>query len=118
MNLQENILRVKELMGINESERQTFDFSKLVDGGVLWVTQPYENGEMVPANWEGDSNIITLWNVKHLEEGQEWVFDAINNLKPEAIEYWTNEGQYGLSQDKYDQILRSIQMVNQEQSPS
>jgi len=99
-------------MGINESERQTFDFSELVNNGVLWVTQPYENGKRVPANWEGDSNIITLWNLKNPEMGQEWVFDAINHLKPEAIEFWTNQGQFGLSQEKYQQILRSIKMVD------
>jgi hypothetical protein len=112
MNLQENILRIKEMMGINESEREIFDFSDLVNKGVLWVTEPHVNGELVPSNWEGDSNIVTLWNLKNPELGQEWVYDAIRHPKPEAIQYWTNEGQFSLSQEKYQQILRSIKMFN------
>jgi len=101
-------------MGLNESERKTFDFSDLVNRGVLVVTHPYENGEMVPANWEGDSNLITLWNIKHPEPGQEWVYDAIKHPKFDAIDYWTNQGQFTLSDEKYNQILRSIDMVSQE----
>jgi len=112
MNLQENILRIKEMMGINESEREIFDFSDLVNKGVLWVTEPHVNGELVPSNWEGDSNIVTLWNLKNPEQGQEWVYDAIKHPKSEAIQYWTNEGQFSLSQEKYEQILRSIKMLN------
>ncbi len=73
MNLQENISRIKEVMGINESERETLDFANLIKKGVLWVTEPYVNGNLVPANWEGDSNIVTLWNLKYPEQGQEWV---------------------------------------------
>jgi hypothetical protein len=112
MNLQENIQRIKEVMGISESEREIFDFSDLVNKGVLWVTEPHVNGELVPANWEGDSNIVTLWNLKNPEQGQEWVYDAIKHPKSEAIQYWTNEGQFNLSQEKYEQILRSIKMLN------
>jgi hypothetical protein len=69
VNLHENILRIKEVMGLTESKRKIFDFSDLVDKGILWVTQPHENGKLVPSNFEGDSNIITLWNLKHPEEG-------------------------------------------------
>jgi hypothetical protein len=112
MNLHENILRIKEMMGIKENERQVFDFSELVDKGVLVVTEPYMDGEKVPANWEGDSNVITLWNLKNPEKGQEWVYDAVKNPKPEAIDFWTNKGQFTLSDEKYQQILRSIEMLN------
>ena len=111
-NLQENISRIKQVMGITESEREIFDFSDLVNKGVLWVTEPHVNGELVPSNWEGDSNIITLWNLKYPEKGQEWVYDAIKHPKPEAVQYWTSEGQFSLSQEKYEQILRSIEMLN------
>jgi hypothetical protein len=100
------------VMGITESEREIFDFSDLVNKGVLWVTEPHVNGELVPSNWEGDSNIITLWNLKYPEKGQEWVYDAIKHPKPEAVQYWTNESQFSLSQEKYEQILRSIEMLN------
>jgi hypothetical protein len=113
MNLQENILRIKEMMGLTESEREVLDFSDLVNKGVLWVTEPYENGELVPSNWDGDSNIITLWNLKYPEEGQEWAYDAIKHSKPEAIQFWTEKGQHNLSQEKYEQILRSIDMLNE-----
>lgn len=110
VNLHENILRIKEVMGLTESKRKIFDFSDLVDKGILWVTQPHENGKLVPSNFDGDSNIITLWNLKHPEEGQEWVYDIIKYPKPESIKFWTEKGQFGLSQEKYEQILRSIEM--------
>jgi hypothetical protein len=118
MNLQENILRIKEMMGLSESEREIFDFSDLVNKGVLWVTEPHVNGELVPSNWEGDSNIVTLWNLKNPEQGQEWVYDAIKHPKLEAIQYWTNEGQFSLSREKYEQILRSIEMLNRKTEDS
>jgi hypothetical protein len=111
MNLKENISRIKEMMGISESERKTLNFSYLVNKGVLWITEPYENGELVPSNWYGDSNIVTLWNLQNPEEGQEWVYDAIKHPKSEAIQYWTDEGQFALSKEKYEQILRSIKMM-------
>ena len=110
MNLNEDISRLKELMGIHESKRKRFDFRKLVDNGILWVTQPYVNGKKDSPNWEYDSNIVTLWNLKYPEPGQEWVFDAINHPKHDSIDYWTEKGQDTLEDDKYYQILRSIDL--------
>jgi hypothetical protein len=102
----------KQEQNENVSERQRFDFQQLVDSGVLWITQPHVNGQRVEPNWKGDSNVITLWNIEHPEEGQEWVHDAIKHPKPEAIEWWTQEGQDTLSDAKYRQILRSIKLVD------
>jgi predicted double-glycine peptidase len=98
----------------SESKRQRFNFQKLVDDGVLWITQPHVNGQRVKPNWEGDSNVITLWNIEHPEEGQEWVHNAIKYPKPEAINWWTEKGQDTLSDAKYRQILRSIKLVDSE----
>lgn len=111
MTLYENISRVKELMGIiYESQRTKFDFNELVDKGIVWITEPYHNGKKDEPNWEFDSNVITLWNLEHPEQGQEWVFDAIKNPKKEAIGWWTEKGQQTLSDEKYRQILRSIKL--------
>lgn len=98
----------------SEPKRQRFNFQKLVDDGVLWITQPHVNGQRVKPNWEGDSNVITLWNLEHPGEGQEWVHNAIKYPKPEAINWWTEKGQDTLSDAKYKQILRSIKLVDSE----
>ena len=37
MNLQENIHRIKEMMGIDNT-RHTFDIQKLVDDNIIFVT--------------------------------------------------------------------------------
>jgi len=38
MNLHENILRIREMMGMDDS-RLTFDIQKLVDDGIIFVTE-------------------------------------------------------------------------------
>ncbi len=105
-----------------ETNRKDLDFFDLVDKGIIFITEPFGNGKKQKSNWEGDSNIITLWNLKHPEKGQEWVFDAIKYLKPEAIQWWNDEGQFTLKDEKYNQILRSIKMYDnsskQEQNES
>jgi hypothetical protein len=105
-----------------ETNRKDLDFFDLVDKGIIFITEPFGNGKKQKSNWEGDSNIITLWNLKHPEKGQEWVFDAIKYPKPEAIQWWNDEGQFTLKDEKYNQILRSIKMYDnsskQEQNES
>jgi hypothetical protein len=105
-----------------QTNRKDLDFFDLVDKGIIFITEPFGNGKKQKSNWEGDSNIITLWNLKHPEKGQEWVFDAIKYLKPEAIQWWNDEGQFTLKDEKYNQILRSIKMYDnsskQEQNKS
>jgi hypothetical protein len=95
-----------------ETNRKDLDFFDLVDKGIIFITEPFGNGKKQKSNWEGDSNIITLWNLKHPEKGQEWVFDAIKYPKPEAIQWWNDEGQFTLKDEKYNQILRSIKMYD------
>ena len=109
----------------NESKgtnRKDLDFFDLVDKEIIFITEPFGDGKKQKSNWEGDSNIITLWNLENPEKGQEWVFDAIKYPKPEAIQWWNDEGQYTLKDEKYNQILRSIKMYDnsnkQEQNES
>jgi hypothetical protein len=108
MNLQEQIYRIQEMMGTGNA-RHKFDFSKLVLDGIVWVTQPFKDGKPDEPNWEYDSNIVTLHNLENPEEGQEWVYDAIDYPKSESIDYWTQEGQFTmLGDEKYNQIIKSI----------
>ena len=102
--------------------RKNLDFFDLVSKGIVFVTEPFGDGKKQKSNWDGDSNIITLWNLKHPEQGQEWVFDAVKYPKPEAIQWWNDEGQFTLKDEKYHQILRSIELYDssnkQEQNES
>jgi DNA-binding Lrp family transcriptional regulator len=41
MNLQENIQRIREMMGMDDS-RLTFDMKKLLDDGVIFITQGHD----------------------------------------------------------------------------
>jgi predicted double-glycine peptidase len=107
-----NMMEQTEDETITKSERKKLDFFDLVDKGIVFVTEPFGDGKKQKANWEGDSNIITLWNLNHPEEGQEWVFDAIKYPKPEAVQWWNDKGQFTLKDAKYNQILRSIDMFN------
>jgi GNAT superfamily N-acetyltransferase len=94
-------------------KRKTFDFFDLVSKGILWVVEPHENGERVEPNWEHDTNLITLWNVEHPEPGQEWVKKAKHFTKNGSIKWWNEVGQFELSDDKYNQILRSIDLYKE-----
>ena len=104
------------------TNRKDLDFFDLVDKEIIFITEPFGDGKKQKSNWEGDSNIITLWNLENPEKGQEWVFDAIKYPKPEAIQWWNDKGQYTLKDEKYNQILRSIKMYDnsnkQEQNES
>ena len=95
-----------------ETNRKDLDFFDLVDKEIIFITEPFGDGKKQKTNWVGDSNIITLWNLKNPEKGQEWVFDAIKYPKPEAIQWWNDEGQYTLKDEKYNQILRSIKIYD------
>lgn len=39
MNLQENILRIKEVMGINEEKRIFLNFKDLYEKGIIFITE-------------------------------------------------------------------------------
>ncbi len=94
-------------------ERKTFNFFDLVNKGIVWVIEPHENGERVEPNWEHDTNLITLWNVEHPEPGQEWVKKARYFTKNGSIKWWDEVGQFDLSDDKYNQILKSIELYKE-----
>lgn len=107
MNLQENIHRIKEVMGLSEGKKRIYlNFKDLYDKGVVFITQCHNlsTGEKC----EG-SNLITLYNIKFPVEGQEFISKALENPKPEDIDFW-QENQEQLTQDKYEQILKSIVM--------
>lgn len=107
-----NHLKIQEQKERETTNRKNLDFFDLVNKGIVFVTEPFGDGKKQKPNWEGDSNIITLWNLKHPEQGQEWVFDAVKYPKPEAIQWWNDEGQFTLKNKKYYQILRSIKLFN------
>jgi hypothetical protein len=126
MNLQENINRIKEVMGlINEEDRVHFDMQDLLDRGIIFITQAHDlsTGEMIPPDkdpktgemFHDSTNLITLWNIIHPEEGeQDFIYKALEHLRPDQVSYWQNN-QDQLTQDKYEQILRSIKLKNKNQ---
>lgn len=95
------------------TKRKKLDFFDLVSKGILFVVDPYENGERVKPRWEHDSNLITLWNLEHPEPGQEWVKKAKYFTKTGSIWWWNDIGQFDLSDDKYNQILKSIELYKE-----
>ena len=107
MNLQENISRIKEVMGINEEKKRIhLNFKELYDKGIVFITQCHDlsTGE----ECEG-SNLITLYNIKFPVKGQEYISKALEHPKPEDIDFW-QQHQDQLTQDKYEQVLKSIVM--------
>lgn len=95
------------------NQRKTLNFFDLVSKGILWVVEPHEKGERVKPRWEHDSNLITLWNLEHPEPGQEWVKKAKHFTKTGSIWWWNDIGQFDLSDEKYNQILRSIDLYKE-----
>ena len=110
MNLQENIHRIKEMMGVDNS-RMTFDIQKLVDNNIIFVTKPGDGqGGLAEPNWEGDCSVITLDNL----EGDDvklnpWRLDAINYPLPNCIPF-VQDSQDKWSNEKYHQVIKSIKM--------
>ncbi len=89
-----------------ERKRIHFNFKELYAKGIVFITQCHDlrTGEKC----EG-SNLITLYNVKYPVKGQEFISKALEHPKPEDIEFWQKH-QDQLTQDKYEQILKSIVM--------
>jgi hypothetical protein len=125
MNLQEQLSRMKSMMGIieeDDNQRVHFDMQDLLDRGIIFITQAHDlsTGEMIPPQedpqtgeiFNDSTNLITLWNITHPEEGtQDFISKALEHPRPDQISYWQN-AQNQLSQEKYDQILRSIELQN------
>ena len=119
MNLQENIDRIKEVMGISDRvynyeydrntvpDRLPFDILKLIDAGVIFVTPGVDSNPESPTykEWlnEPSSHLITLYNVEHsLEDG--WVNKAITK-KADPTPFHRKDFAYDLYDGKYNQIL-------------
>jgi hypothetical protein len=110
MNLQENILRIKEMMGIDNS-RLIFDIQKLVDDRIIFVTEPGDGQSGVTKpNWEGDCSVITLDNLTDEElDLNPWRIEAINRPFPDCIPY-VQDSQKKWSEEKYQQVINSIEI--------
>ena len=114
MNLQENIKRIREMMGVDDS-RLTFDIQKLVDDGIIFVTEPGDGqGGVTKPNWEGDCSVITLENLTSEElELNPWRKEAINRPFPDCIPY-VQDRQNDWSEEKYQQVINSIGMKGED----
>ena len=114
MNLQENIIRIREMMGMDNS-RLTFDIQKLVDDGIIFVTEPGDGqGGVANPNWEGDCSVITLLNLTDEElELNPWRKEAIDRPFSECIPY-VQDRQGDWSEEKYQQVIDSIKMKGEE----
>ena len=110
---EEQLKKIVESAKDTPTKRKTLDFFDLVSKGILFVVQPHENGERVKPRWEHDSNLITLWNLEHPESGQEWVKKAKHFTKTGSIWWWNDIGQFNLSDEKYNQILKSIDLYKE-----
>ena len=112
MNLREQISRIQEMMGMDNS-RLTFDIQKLVNDGIIFVTDPGDGkGGVTEPNWEGDCSVITLMNLTPEEiELNPWREEAIQRPFYDCIPY-VQEGQNKWSEEKYQQVIDSIKMVD------
>ena len=119
MELQENIKRIQEMMGVKDS-RHNFDFQKLLNDGIIYITQGHdlktgerikpvldpETGEM----FDDSTNLITLHNIINPEYGnQDGIPEAMKHQRPDKVEYW-QKTQGELTNKKYNQIIKSIKM--------
>ena len=112
MKLNEEISRIKEVMGM-DNFRLTFDIQKLVDDEIIFVTEPGDGqGGIAKPNWEGDCSVITLMNLTPEEiELNPWREEAIQRPFYDCIPY-VQEGQNKWSKEKYQQVIDSIKMVD------
>ena len=119
MNLQEQISRMKSMMGMDNS-RLTFDMKKLLDDGVIFITQAHNltTGKMYPPEKDPETgemyydstNLITFHNLMEPEKGtQDGIPEAMRHPRPDMIDHWQMT-QNELVDDKYNQIIKSIEM--------
>ena len=122
-NLQENISRIKQMMGVDDS-RLTFDMKKLLDDGVIFITQGHDltTGKRVPPEKDPETgemyydstNLITFYNLIEPEKGtQDGIPKAMKHLRPDMIDHW-QQTQNELVDDKYNQIIKSIEMKGED----
>jgi hypothetical protein len=110
MKLQEQISRINEMMGIDNS-RLNFNIQKLVDDGIIFVTYPGDGqGGIAEPNWEGDCSVITLPNIFPSElKLNPWREEAIKRPFHGCIPYVQNS-QSQWSYEKYQQVIDSIKI--------
>lgn len=108
---------------MNMSEnRYNFDFKKLMDYGIVFITQAHDlkTGEKLPPEYdpatgeyyEDSTNLITLYNIKNPVSGeQDHILSAMRSPRPDMAEDWTAR-QQNLTQGKYNQILWGINEKN------
>ena len=110
MNLQENIHRIKEMMGMDNS-RMTFDIQKLVDNNIIFVTKPGDGqGGLSEPNWEGDCSVLTLVNLTSKEvKLNPWRLEAMKYPLPNCIPF-VQDSQDKWNDEKYLQVIKSIKM--------
>ena len=105
--LEEIYSALKEL----KSPRMTFNIQKLVDDGIIFVTEPGDGeGGVAKPNWAGDCSVITLLNITPEElKLNPWRKKAINKPLPKCIPY-VQDLQSQWNEDKYQQVIDSIKM--------
>jgi hypothetical protein len=124
MTLQENIKRIKSMMGMDNS-RLTFDMKKLLDDGVIFITQAHNltTGKMYPPEKDPETvemyydstNLITFHNLMEPEKGtQDGIPKAMKHPRPDMIDFWQDNQSWLLDDEKYKQILRSIELNDKE----
>lgn len=107
-------------------ERYHLNFKKLLDDGIIFITQcmNLSTGEMCkpeidPMTGEYSdprdfSNLITLYNLRNPEPGtQDHIFKAMRNLRPDLVDNWQRD-QLKLVDAKYNQILWGIREKNKQ----
>jgi hypothetical protein len=125
MNLQENINRIKEVMGISDRvydyvpERNTvpdrlpFDVLKLIDAGVLFITPSIDGDPESPTykEWlnEPGSHLITLYNVEHSSKDG-WINKAITK-QSDPTPFHRKDFTQDLYDGKYNQILWGLEKL-------
>ncbi len=125
MNLQEDIDRIKEVMGVPKRvydyeqgrntvpDRLPFDVSKLIDAGVLFITPAIDGDPESPTykEWldEPGSHIITLYNVENSSEGG-WIKKAITK-QADPTPFHRKDFTQDLYDGKYNQILWGLEKL-------
>lgn len=123
MNLQEDIDRIKEVMGVPKRvydyeqgrntvpDRLPFDVLKLINAGVLFITPAMDGDPQSPTykEWldEPGSHIITLYNVENSSEDG-WIRKAITK-QGDPTPFHRKGFTQDLYDGKYNQILWGLE---------
>jgi predicted RNA-binding protein len=125
MNLQEDIDRIKEVMGVPKRvydyeegrntvpDRLPFDVLKLINAGVLFITPAMDGDPESPTykEWldEPGSHIITLYNVENSSEDG-WIKKAITK-QADPTPFHRKDFTQDLYDGKYNQILWGLEKL-------